>query len=347
MEQKKVVGFKKCNPIRNSFSHEGIENHNNFQRQSVWSQDNLIFSLSSCHQFHHTLAIDTLYLALHEHLAQQFLQGCTFSGKLSKHKQWICCKFWLWWWHLWISGQNEHWHPIPWVLLDPRQNELQVWNSLWVTYVASCTRFPLVSSLMHFWDSPYLHWLTDYYYIGYGFDIKIAILDKILPCSMCILRFLSMTALMKWFLLLSLSMILTKSTMTAFVVTPALSCRRQVVPRIGTRGQPLLAQKKEQQLSRASSMSKPNTASTNKMTAQRRKQLGIADDEDEYDLERALQNNTDPFITKLIAGSFILVVLGLLIVGVIMPSLTDYGDGVCSPIQNAGRCWLSSMSFPR
>ena len=41
---------------------------------------------------------------------------------------------------------------------------------------------------------------------------------------------------------------------------------------------------------------------TNSMTTDRRKKLGIADDEDEYDLEMALDNNTDPFITKVIAG---------------------------------------------
>jgi hypothetical protein len=38
------------------------------------------------------------------------------------------------------------------------------------------------------------------------------------------------------------------------------------------------------------------------MTSDRRKKLGIADNEDEYDLEMALDNNTDPIITKIIAG---------------------------------------------
>jgi hypothetical protein len=79
-------------------------------------------------------------------------------------------------------------------------------------------------------------------------------------------------------------------------------------------------------------------APTSKITSQRRNQLGIADDEDEYDLDKALENNTDPFISKLVAGSLIVVLLGLLIVGVVIPSLTDYGEGVCSPIQNGGRC---------
>ena len=70
----------------------------------------------------------------------------------------------------------------------------------------------------------------------------------------------------------------------------------------------------------------------------RREQLGIADDEDEYDLGAALDANTDPFITKVIAGSFIVALAALLVVGVVVPSITDYGDGVCSPIQNGGRC---------
>jgi hypothetical protein len=78
--------------------------------------------------------------------------------------------------------------------------------------------------------------------------------------------------------------------------------------------------------------------SNTKLSPQRRQKLGIADDEDEYDLDRALENNTDPLISKIVAGSLILVILGLLIVGVIVPSLTDYGEGVCSPIQNGGRC---------
>jgi hypothetical protein len=55
----------------------------------------------------------------------------------------------------------------------------------------------------------------------------------------------------------------------------------------------------------------------------------IADDEDEYDLDKA---------SKLVDGSLIVVLLGLLIVGVVIPSLTYYGEGVCSPIQNGRRC---------
>ncbi len=79
--------------------------------------------------------------------------------------------------------------------------------------------------------------------------------------------------------------------------------------------------------------------STNsKITQKRRQQLGIPDNEQEYDLEAALDANTDPLITKIIAGSFILVVIALLVVGIVIPSTTDFGEGVCSPIQNAGRC---------
>ena len=70
----------------------------------------------------------------------------------------------------------------------------------------------------------------------------------------------------------------------------------------------------------------------------RRKQLGIADDEDEYDLDFALDQNTDPLITKIIAGSAILAIISLLVVGLIVPMTTDYGEGVCSPIQSGGRC---------
>jgi len=79
-------------------------------------------------------------------------------------------------------------------------------------------------------------------------------------------------------------------------------------------------------------------AGGDKISKKRRDQLGISDDEDEYDLGMALDRNTDPFITKVIAGSFILVLLALLVVGVIEPSLTDYGEGVCNPIRSAGKC---------
>ena len=75
-----------------------------------------------------------------------------------------------------------------------------------------------------------------------------------------------------------------------------------------------------------------------KISEKRRKELGIADDEDEYDLGMALDTNTDPLISKIIAGSLIVVILGLLIVGVVIPLTTDYGEGVCNPILTQGRC---------
>jgi hypothetical protein len=87
--------------------------------------------------------------------------------------------------------------------------------------------------------------------------------------------------------------------------------------------------------------SSPKTQQTNnipnEISQARKKQLGIVD-EREYDLDLALERNTDPLITKIIAGSFILVVIGLLVAGIIVPSFTDYGDGVCNPIRTAGRC---------
>lgn len=75
-----------------------------------------------------------------------------------------------------------------------------------------------------------------------------------------------------------------------------------------------------------------------KISDKRRKQLGINPDEDEYDLGFALEQNTDPLITKLIAGSLIVIIIGLLLAAVIIPSLTDYGEGVCNPIRTGGRC---------
>lgn len=73
------------------------------------------------------------------------------------------------------------------------------------------------------------------------------------------------------------------------------------------------------------------------MTTERRKKLGIADDEDEYDLEMALDNNTDPFITKVIAGSLIVSIMSLLIYAIIIPATSDYGNA-CIPLLTGGRC---------
>ena len=79
-------------------------------------------------------------------------------------------------------------------------------------------------------------------------------------------------------------------------------------------------------------------AKNDKFTRQRREQLGIGEEDDEYDLYQALNVNTDPLISKIIAGSFILAMIALLVVGVIVPSTTDYGEGVCNPILTQGRC---------
>ena len=49
----------------------------------------------------------------------------------------------------------------------------------------------------------------------------------------------------------------------------------------------------------------------------RRKELGLGDEDREYDLDVALSNNTDAGITKIIAGSFILVMIALLVVGLV------------------------------
>ena len=62
------------------------------------------------------------------------------------------------------------------------------------------------------------------------------------------------------------------------------------------------------------------------------------DTEDEYDLDVALENNTDPLISKIVAGSLILTMIALLIVGLVIPLTTDYGEGVCNPLLTGGRC---------
>jgi hypothetical protein len=75
-----------------------------------------------------------------------------------------------------------------------------------------------------------------------------------------------------------------------------------------------------------------------KISRERRDQLGIGEDQDEYDLDVALEQNTDPFITKVIAGSLILAILAGLVFGVVIPATTDYGEGICNPLLSAGRC---------
>jgi hypothetical protein len=80
------------------------------------------------------------------------------------------------------------------------------------------------------------------------------------------------------------------------------------------------------------------SAKGNKFTNERRKKLGINEDDDEYDLDVALNNNTDPLISKIIAGSLIVTLMALLVVGVIIPYTTDYGEGVCNALLTQGRC---------
>ena len=81
-----------------------------------------------------------------------------------------------------------------------------------------------------------------------------------------------------------------------------------------------------------------NEVYNKKISDKRRRELGIADDEDEYDLDIALDNSTDPFITKVIAGSLILSISALLVAGIIIPATTDYGEGVCNALLTGGRC---------
>ena len=75
-----------------------------------------------------------------------------------------------------------------------------------------------------------------------------------------------------------------------------------------------------------------------KISKERRQQLGIGDDEDEYDLGVALAQNTDDFISKVVAGSLIVTILCLLVAGIVIPATTDYGDGICNALLTGGRC---------
>lgn len=86
-----------------------------------------------------------------------------------------------------------------------------------------------------------------------------------------------------------------------------------------------------------SSRSSSNSRLYEKISRKRREQLGIGDDQDEYDLGQALETNTDPLITKIVAGSFIVVVIALLVVAIVIPATTDYG-GACNPLLTGGRC---------
>jgi hypothetical protein len=75
-----------------------------------------------------------------------------------------------------------------------------------------------------------------------------------------------------------------------------------------------------------------------RISKKRREQLGIGENEDEYDLGVALAQNTDDFISKVVAGSLIVTILALLIAGIVIPATTDYGEGVCNPLLTGGRC---------
>ena len=75
-----------------------------------------------------------------------------------------------------------------------------------------------------------------------------------------------------------------------------------------------------------------------KINIAQRKKLGMNDDEEEYDLNVALENSTDPFISKLIAGSLIVSIFSLLIYAIVIPATTDYGEGVCNALLTGGRC---------
>jgi hypothetical protein len=88
----------------------------------------------------------------------------------------------------------------------------------------------------------------------------------------------------------------------------------------------------------SSSSSSSSLYANKKISKERRKQLGILDSEDEYDLDVALDANTDPLITKIIAGSLIVTIIALLVVAVIIPFTTTYDEGICNPILNGGRC---------
>jgi hypothetical protein len=79
-------------------------------------------------------------------------------------------------------------------------------------------------------------------------------------------------------------------------------------------------------------------AGNGRFTNEQRRKLGMDEDDDEYDLDMALENNTDPLITKIVAGSFIVSILALLLVGFIIPYTTDYGEGVCNALLTGGRC---------
>jgi hypothetical protein len=145
-------------------------------------------------------------------------------------------------------------------------------------------------------------------------------------------------------------------TMVVFVTIFSTSCQgfSSVIQSQSTRTQP------QQQPQRIVGVSSPTSSSSlemifgrgnknedkeekqfipgKKMNVARRKKLGVNDDEEEYDLNMALENSTDPFISKLIAGSLIVSIMSLLIYAIVIPATTDYGEGVCNALLTGGRC---------
>jgi hypothetical protein len=117
-------------------------------------------------------------------------------------------------------------------------------------------------------------------------------------------------------------------SMASFGVSEAFAPRTPIISRETTF---LLAKRTARKIN-------DNEVPNRKISNIRRKQLGIADDEDEYDLDIALDMSTDPFITKVIAGSLILAITALLVAGIVIPATTDYGEGVCNALLTGGRC---------
>ena len=80
------------------------------------------------------------------------------------------------------------------------------------------------------------------------------------------------------------------------------------------------------------------------ISPKRREELGLTDEDDEYDLGVALANNTDDTISKIIAGSLILAIAGLLVVGLVIPNTTDFGQA-CVPSKHAGWCPPPELNY--
>ena len=83
-----------------------------------------------------------------------------------------------------------------------------------------------------------------------------------------------------------------------------------------------------------------SSSSSLSISKKRREELGLAEEDVEYDLDAALATNTDPLITKIIVGSFTLVMVALIVFGFFLPYLdsTQTDLGYCVPMQNNGKC---------